>query len=222
MKKSLILVVAFMLLMAGMSFASTISSTKHNLSSAGAQTVRSNNVEQICVFCHTPHAANTSMTAAPLWNRTGLATSWGNTAAYSTTTLNNASTNALGSGDISKACLSCHDGNVGDETLVNGPGSGAGVTSPGWTASTFTTVANLNDSQGLKNDHPIGVRVISTGFSGADVNLKTPLDGNVRLYGSTSDVVECASCHKVHDNALPPFLAASMTGSYMCLQCHNK
>ena len=59
---------------------SRISSTKHNLSSSGPGTTKSSTETQICVFCHTPHGADigpsagpqSSVGAAPLWNKTPL------------------------------------------------------------------------------------------------------------------------------------------------------
>ncbi|MBI5640944.1 MAG: hypothetical protein HZA17_11010 [Nitrospirae bacterium] len=212
MKKGLILVVALMLVMAGMAIASTISSTKHNLSASGGQTVRDAAIQEICVFCHTPHASNSGMTAAPLWNRAANTTGW-NGGAYSTSTMNDTSSTAATASDVSKACLGCHDGAIGDETLVNGPGSGLGsVANITGNMNSFT---NLNDANGLANDHPIGVNVTGN----TDTDIVAPTNANVRLFGG---LIECASCHLVHDNTNAPFLAMTNAGSQMCLQCHNK
>ena len=46
-----------------------VQSSKHNLSVSGPGTVRATSESQVCVFCHTPHAA-TIAPDAPLWNRT--------------------------------------------------------------------------------------------------------------------------------------------------------
>ncbi|MBI5211852.1 MAG: hypothetical protein HY957_00575, partial [Nitrospirae bacterium] len=70
--KVLVLVVAAIVLLgAGVALAG-ISSTKHNLSSGGPGTVKASAGQQndeICVYCHTPHFANTGFTGAPLWNK---------------------------------------------------------------------------------------------------------------------------------------------------------
>lgn len=215
MKKTLILVVV-MMLVASSAFAASIVNSKHDLSSASAATVRSSNVSEICVFCHTPHSASTSITA-PLWNRNGNATTWQNTGNYSTSTMNTSSSTPGGAAAISAICLSCHDGNVGDESLVNAPGSGNSLTVT-WSASTFTGVANLNDSTGVTNDHPFG---ISMENSGDTTIYSTPSATALssRLFGGK---VECPTCHLVHDPGIPPFLAMSNTRSAMCLACHNK
>jgi predicted CXXCH cytochrome family protein len=217
MKKALIIALCLVFVVATVAFAG-IRNSKHDLSSSGNQAIRSSNINEICVFCHTPHASNTSMTAAPLWNRNDNSTTWSNDNAYSTPTMNGTSSSPSTANAISKACLSCHDGNVGDETLVNGPGSGTSTTIS-WVANVITSVANLNDSAGLTNDHPIGLDMAS--IAGVDNGIyDAPSDSNLRLFNG---LVECATCHSVHNStAYQPFLATSNAGSAMCLACHDK
>lgn len=79
-----------------------------------------NNYGEVCVYCHTPHGANTSV-ALPLWNRTIKTTTY--------TTYNQLGTSTLTQpvsqpGANSLACLSCHDGQVGVDSIINMPGSG--------------------------------------------------------------------------------------------------
>ena len=45
-----------------------ISTTKHNLGSAGTGSNTFDGTAEICVFCHTPHGADTNANP-PLWNR---------------------------------------------------------------------------------------------------------------------------------------------------------
>ena len=116
MKKTLILVVA-MLLVAGVAFGATILNSKHDMSSQGGQDVRGN-LGEICVYCHTPHAASGNI-LAPLWNRSTNAT-WTNNIAYTSSTMNGTSSTPSTANGISMACLSCHDGNIAEETLING------------------------------------------------------------------------------------------------------
>lgn len=79
-----------------------------------------NNYGEVCVYCHTPHGAQNS--AAPLWNRTLPAS--GNYTPYSSTTIDvNGGTIPQPDG-ISLACLSCHDGTIAVDSIVNKPGSG--------------------------------------------------------------------------------------------------
>ena len=217
MKKTLILLVV-MLLVAGVAFGATIKGSKHDLSAGGLQTVRGT-LTEICVYCHTPHAAS-AVTFAPLWNRS-TAQSWGgNDKAYTSSTMNGTSLKPSQLTGISSACLSCHDGDIGGETLVNGPGSGNTAMSIG--ALTFTGVANLNDgTAGLSNDHPVGMSMADINTD--DKGIRTaPLNGLVRLFTvGGKQVVECASCHLVHDNAISPFLAMTNANSEMCLTCKS-
>ena len=146
-----------------------MSSTRHNLGSG--QTITGANetsgTAEICVFCHTPHGANTAA-VVPLWNRTLPAAS-----AY--ITYNNLGTSTMDGatvpvGSVSIACLSCHDGVQAMNSMINLPGSG-GYNSLGsllagtWTGGQQTTgqltnangfIANLGTD--LRNDHPIGVQ----------------------------------------------------------------
>ena len=74
---------------------------------------------EVCVFCHTPHGANPSVTgAAPLWNR---ATNTGAYTTYSAPNMDNTPGQPVG---VSLACLSCHDGTIALDALINMPGSG--------------------------------------------------------------------------------------------------
>jgi mono/diheme cytochrome c family protein len=102
--------------------------TRHNMSQSteslqGGATMNNfrNNYGQVCVYCHTPHGANTSA-AAPLWNR-NLPT----TTVYSTyDKLNTTSLTMAVSqpGASSLPCLSCHDGSQAIDAIINMPGSG--------------------------------------------------------------------------------------------------
>ncbi len=216
MKRAIILTLILSLIIVGVAMAG-IRYSKHDLSSSGGQTTRSD-VNEICVFCHTPHGSNTAMVAAPLWNRGDNNTTWTNNSAYNSNTMNGTSNGPNGANPISEACLSCHDGNVGDETLVNGPGSGT-ASNITWQNNIFNTIANLNDTPGLTNDHPIGLNM--TDINAVDSGIhSSPTNSNLRLFDG---LVECATCHDVHNaKNIPPFLAMSNAGSDMCLSCHNK
>lgn len=77
-----------------------------------------NNYVEVCVYCHTPHGASSQITA-PIWNRTI------NTATYAIydkpRTLNQAISQP---GPNSLTCLSCHDGTIVIDSVINMPGSG--------------------------------------------------------------------------------------------------
>ena len=101
--------------------AQLISTTKHNLGSTGTGSVTFSGTTEICVFCHTPHGADTSA-AVPLWNRVLPAPN-------TYTTYNSLGTSSLDGqtapvGSVSLACLSCHDGSLAMNVMINAPGSG--------------------------------------------------------------------------------------------------
>lgn len=108
----------------------SVGNTRHNLTQrqlsgggpAGA-TMDSfrNDYLEVCVYCHTPHGANTTVPAAPLWNRT-----MRNTTYQTYDLLNTASLTQPVSqpGVNSLTCLSCHDGQTAVDSIINMPGAG--------------------------------------------------------------------------------------------------
>ena len=141
-----------------------ISSTKHNLGASGTFNF-TNATTEICVFCHTPHGADSSA-AVPLWNRTLSTASYNTYASLGTSTLDSEST-AIGS--VSLACLSCHDGTQAMDVVINSPGSGSSgsvgtgtLTGPnGW--EEFNQMSQVSGemiylSTDLRNDHPISIQ----------------------------------------------------------------
>jgi len=132
---------------------------------------------EICVFCHTPHGGDSSA-AVPLWNRN----------------LNNGSYNTydqLGTstfdaqmapvGSVSIGCLSCHDGTMAIDNMINEPGSGAdnsGFSAGLWSGSDvmgpsdgrLATGIVQNLGTDLTNDHPIGMQ-----YAGGGVSASKPI-----------------------------------------------
>lgn len=79
-----------------------------------------NDYQEVCVYCHTPHGANSNV-ALPLWNRTLKATTYSTYNLLGTPSL----TQVVGQpGPNSLACLSCHDGQTAVDSIINMPGSG--------------------------------------------------------------------------------------------------
>lgn len=153
-----------------------IADTRHNLVSSVTTHNTTTGTDEICVFCHTPHGANSTQ-SVPLWNR------------YMSTVTDFTTYDVLGSstldgtvikvGSVSLACLSCHDGQIAMDSLMNMPGSGSGtVADPGegtnwvWSAGNGTPVdASGKLSAGiaqigvdLRDDHPVGIL-----YAGGDV-----------------------------------------------------
>jgi len=159
-----------------------ISVTKHNLGSTGTGTNTFDGTQAICVFCHTPHGADTSA-SVPLWNRVLSSSS-------SYTTYDSLGTTSLDGGvapvgSVSIACLSCHDGTQAMNVMINAPGSGgydpagsalAGTwTGPASTASpvgslNYATASIVNIGTDLSNDHPVGIQYGGGGATSADAD----------------------------------------------------
>ncbi|HGG59076.1 MAG TPA: hypothetical protein ENK26_04055 [Gammaproteobacteria bacterium] len=103
-----------------------IKNTRHNLTqnvpgiNSSLMDLQRNNYGEICVYCHTPHGANTTP-GMPLWNRqtpTGPYTTYDQ---LNTTTLTQTVTSP---GANSLTCLSCHDGSLAIDAIMNMPGPG--------------------------------------------------------------------------------------------------
>ncbi len=175
--------VAMTAMASGSAFAmvdSDIASTKHNLSATGGGN-QTGDTTEICVFCHTPHGANITQ-VVPLWNRNMTApTAFSTYADLGSSTLDG-SIAAVGS--VSLACLSCHDGQVAMDSLLNAPGSGNPAT--GWT---FTSPDSTMSADGflssgiamlgtdLRDDHPVGILYAAgnvVGNEGTPANFTDP------------------------------------------------
>ena len=198
--------------------AGTITGSKHDFSSSGFTG------GEICIACHTPHNADTSVTEAPLWNH---ALSTASYSLYDSPTMDATDNNQQPTG-TSKLCLSCHDGTVALDSSANG------------IEMTGIPAVGLD---GLSNDHPISFTYNDT-LALADGALHDPATKQVTIgsgtdtkTGSIQDVmliggqIQCATCHDVHNKFTIPaptgtdsnkLLRISNAGSGLCLTCHNK
>jgi predicted CXXCH cytochrome family protein len=231
MKKVIVALVAFALLSTP-AFA-VIRNSKHDLSSTGGQSVRSTNVDETCVFCHTPHGGATGI-LAPLWNRSIPGGGFVVADLYNSATLdqnNSNPTTVLSAVNNSDAplCMSCHDGASLAGGLLNPPASASNAQPAG---ASLTTGLNglstdiMDGTAGLTNDHPIGMDygAVQTDDT-AGFNVETTanqLVGTLPLYTATG-VMWCSSCHDVHNQGNgQPFLNETNSGSALCTTCHIK
>lgn len=156
MEKGYVLVTLVCLVAAGYAFGEgpgNIAVTKHNLSASGGQTIRASSppVEEICVFCHTPHMA---LTGTPLWNHT--LSNRSTYTVYSSPTLLSQPQNPP-DGD-SRLCLSCHDGDQPLGSLVNLGGRATTIT---MTQELPTPGAgSTNFGADLSGHHPVSIEVM--------------------------------------------------------------
>lgn len=204
-----------------------VASTKHNLSSTQPDKV--NNISTadtafVCGFCHSPHTEAGG--PAPLWNRTDPAGPYTMYNSAISATMDMVVAGAPAS--ISLACLSCHDGTVAFDQLINGAGSGgynAAGADQGW-AFTLNSVAVpdtmpagvTNLGTVLTGDHPISV-TYDTAQDAAFQSLAS-VQAALQLYGAGEDQVECASCHDPHEATNPTFLRVGI--DTLCTTCHIK
>jgi len=209
MKKVLVLAAAAALL-ATPAFA-LITGTAHDLSSANNG---SSSIDEICVFCHTPHGADTSVAIAPLWNRTPVQAA-GSVyqgldiqATYDLTSINQTD---------APLCLSCHDGATNMDALNNAPNSG------GTAAFVIAGPDTVLDTD-LSDDHPIGFDFsVINGQDGAIRTIGAATALGAKFFGSSDNMMWCSSCHDVHNDGLgSPLLNVDNAGSQLCLACHIK
>lgn len=237
---------------------SDVRGTRHNLSavadgtttssgSVPVRTIRATGETQVCVFCHTPHAADTAVNG-PLWNRSL------SSATYTAYDSGSMEASPGAPGGSSKLCLSCHDGTMGiDKVNVLNNASAPPIPMLGGRTSMpvsgATTGFTRNLGTDLSNDHPISFTYDST-LASYDGELRSPdgvLVGN-RQSGSTppklpleSSQMQCATCHDPHlsdqnkNNGNAKFLrmnrfqvdqpgggAFNQANDIICLACHSK
>ncbi len=191
------------LCIAQLSIGQGITGTKHDFKGAGWNTSG-----EICIVCHTPHDATTSVTDAPLWNHALTGETF---SLYTSSTLDA----SLGQPDgNSKLCLSCHDGVTGLDAF----GGASGV-------PTLIGAAGLVGTD-LSGEHPISF-TYDAALVTADGGLKaitstTPLGGTIDDDLLFDGKMQCGSCHDVHDDTQGNFLIMANTASALCLTCHDK
>lgn len=194
--------------------------TKHNLGSGG-WFAGATNEDEVCIFCHTPHGGDLN---GPLWNKdlTGfLAKAYTH---YNSATLSDEVKSSRPAASLVSAesalCLSCHDGSLAVNQIINtsnttgalpdngfeirigvpggDPGPRIGAVNP----ADYVVTNNLSD------DHPIsfsystvvaGTKYTdpSSSFFGQLRSEATAVSRGVRFFGSDSRM-ECSSCHDPH------------------------
>lgn len=179
-----------------------IQNTPHNLNLLGVWGIEIPQ-NRICLPCHVPHNAYPEADAdvkMVLWNHD-------ETDADFDMYLTLAEHQGVLNGP-SKLCLSCHDG----VTAIDSYGGATGLIKiPGWRPTHIGT--------DLTDDHPIGIAYPDgePGYQPA-----SGLEGVKLVDVGGTDRVECNSCHDPHNNGLGKFLRVPISGSEICLRCHDK
>jgi predicted CXXCH cytochrome family protein len=126
-----------------------IDATVHDLTGGG--------VDEICVFCHTPHSGRPAAEIeVPLWNKPAT------NSVYQTYDSSTIDGDILALGSVSAACLTCHDGTQSTDVVINAPGSD-GINPLGTEirgGGRLLDDPSKGDFIGtdLTNDHPIGIQ----------------------------------------------------------------
>ncbi|MFC2163969.1 cytochrome c3 family protein [Acidobacteriota bacterium] len=205
--KKLLIVFAALALTAG-AFGQTIVGSLHDFSGSGWSG------GEICIACHTPHNADTSVIDAPLWNHDLTSQTF---TLYTSPTLD-ATLTSPALGGVSKLCLSCHDGTVALDAYGDNTGT------------TFMAAGATLIGTDLSGTHPISF-VYDAALATADGELFDPVTTASGIVGSSGDIdddmlfatkMECASCHDVHNRGIPKLLVKSNAASGLCLTCHDK
>ncbi len=108
----------------------------------------------------------------------------------------------------SKLCLSCHDG----VTAIDNYG--------GATGGSITMSGSRKLGTNLKNDHLIGIVYPDSDPYFHDKSSLAPV--KLVTVDGEADRIECTSCHDPHLTTNGRFLRVTLTGSQICLTCHNK
>ncbi|MDX2059340.1 MAG: cytochrome c3 family protein [Gemmatimonadales bacterium] len=190
-----------------------VANSKHNMSTRSGLT----NYGEVCVYCHTPHGGQTQN--APLWNRNfSTATYQMYNNSYSSTIDMTVDASPTG---VSLACLSCHDGTVGLDVIINRPNAVPNLTPSGNTMPTEDAANQFFANLGvdLRNDHPISVAYSTAADPAFNPVTSAKVNGELPLYLGK---VQCGTCHNPHNTTNSPFLRKSNSGSALCKTCHIK
>lgn len=203
-----------------------IANTKHNLSPYSSIAPKEDLVyvtdqQEICAFCHTPHMATRA--ATPLWhgelNQENFPTY--TSMIFGSEDETDIEMSLADEAVVSNLCLSCHDGTIAINAFNSPTGALSDPYSEG-TAYPLGSVTELSAYGGLQDDHPINFMYNARGAGGYQTNpriLPASNHARVKLYDGK---VQCASCHDPHIDEREAFLRVTMSGSALCVECHDK
>lgn len=181
-----------------------VTDTVHNLSASGPGAIKSQSVDQVCVFCHTPHKPELG---PGLWNRR---VSHINTVPYQS------STSVVLPGEPTGAsvlCLSCHDGTIALGEMLKPP---RGKNQAGGNLQATYLRGRSGFGTNLSNHHPIGFDY-SPSLQSINPELAHPATVDLPLQGGK---MQCTGCHDPHSSNFPPFLHKPSINGELCTTCH--
>lgn len=205
-----IIIAVFLLWVGASEVCADIVNTRHNLSawspyasSAGADSLSGDmRRNRICIFCHTPH--NADSTQAPLWGH--MPTS---TAVY------NVASSTLGKvqpDGISKKCLGCHDGTVAVGAVITYgeiPMKGDSI-DLGTGALKLGSIGYIGTDIDAHYHHAVSINYSSAAFLKEQADpgkFQFPLsDYNKKVLLDKDGKIQCSSCHNPHNDGGDTYL----------------
>lgn len=203
---------------------SVVTQTVHNLSRTAQVDPMRNFISQYneaCVYCHTPHGGRTER---PLWNRR-LSTGGYRMPETPVSMVMDAQPSGT-----AQLCLSCHDGTVALDDVLNPPLTHTGPSAPGEPIKRCATDCHKGgDPKGgfnwekvwfdtdLRRQHPFSITYDPARAAGFQPAAAVEAAG-LRLEDGK---VQCNTCHEPHSQANGKFLRIPNTGGSLCLVCHT-
>lgn len=181
----------------------------HNLGTTGSGNFAGGTETEICIYCHTPHNAEAGQKF--LWVRQGQTASF---ALYTASPTLNFTKAGAQLSDVSKMCMSCHDGATALNSMANPrPGMVSNRLGDVWDPS-FTGEWGPNigewgvDSGGsggnLTNDHPVSFNYDQSYAAESAAGTLYPINDakakGLVFWGPGQNMVECVTCHDPHVN----------------------
>jgi len=202
----------------------TVTQTPHNLtvpakSTDGDMVGQIADYNEVCVYCHSPHGG---FGPAPLWNRATPGGPYDMPQDVSTMIQDGQPTGN------SVKCLSCHDGTMGLDEVVDVP---LGFSGPTWGVAIEdcedchkggNPPAGL-DWEGvfldtdLRKQHPFSLLYDPAGNPSFNPIAMVEAAGLVFFEGK----IQCMTCHEPHTQMFRPFLRVTASGGTICLVCHT-
>lgn len=234
-----VLVVAILLAFSAPAAAGDLEGSKHDLTAAnrlaGVASMGGyayNDYRDPCVYCHIPkdgsgapdHGSGTAR-----WNR-----SLGSSKDYQLYDSPTLQSKIKELGEESLLCLSCHDGTMAVDMIVQAPANwgtseasslhmrldaGGGLDRCGQCHNGVTAhrMDRVVIGRNLMTGHPVGATYPDPFQDEYKRAINGVFRNGVRLFRNK---VECASCHNVHKPDIFPFLRTKQ--SELCTTCHNK
>ena len=173
---------------------------------------------QVCIYCHGPHNAAQDV---PLWNRPTPSASYRmpDQDDFDMIIDSQPTGNAL-------LCLSCHDGTIGLDEIVNMP---AGYTGPGPAGTSIEECEDCHeegdypDFEGvyfdtdLRDQHPFSMVYDPSRNNDFNTIAEVEAAGLVFFDGK----MQCLTCHEPHSAQYKPFLRIPNVNRSLCFVCHK-